>query len=130
EKFDPKTGKISLSYRSLQDDPWSDVEARFPVGSTAKGAVSRLAEFGAFVKLATGIEGLIHISELAHRRVNNVSQVITEGQEVEVKILSVDRSAQRIGLSLKATQAKPGSPKEESVQEAEPAAFKRESVVK
>ena len=130
EKFDPKTGKISLSYRSLQDDPWSDVEARFPIGSTAKGAVSRLAEFGAFVKLATGIEGLIHISELAHRRVNNVSQVITEGQEVEVKILSVDRNAQRIGLSLKATQAKPGSAKDEATQETEPEVVKRESAVK
>ncbi|MCE2798993.1 MAG: S1 RNA-binding domain-containing protein [Planctomycetaceae bacterium] len=73
ERFDPKTAKISLSYRSLQDDPWSDVEARFPVGSTVKGAVSRLAEFGAFVKISTGIEGLIHISELAHRRVSSVS---------------------------------------------------------
>jgi len=130
EKFDPKTGKISLSYRSLQDDPWSDVEARFPVGSTAKGTVSRLAEFGAFVKLATGIEGLIHISELAHRRVSNVSQVIAEGQDVEVKILSVDRNAQRIGLSLKATQAKPGATTSEPAQEAEPEIVKRESAVK
>ncbi|MFM8572048.1 MAG: 30S ribosomal protein S1, partial [Pirellula sp.] len=130
EKFDPKTGKISLSYRSLQDDPWSDVEARFPVGSTVKGTVSRLAEFGAFVKLATGIEGLIHISELAHRRVSSVSQVIAEGQEVEVKILTVDRTAQRIGLSLKATQSKPGGAKAEAPEDAEPEVVKRESAVK
>jgi small subunit ribosomal protein S1 len=130
EKFDPKTGKISLSYRSLQDDPWSDVEARFPVGSTVKGTVSRLAEFGAFVKLATGIEGLIHISELAHRRVSSVSQVIAEGQEVEVKILTVDRAAQRIGLSLKATQSKPGGAKAEAPEDAEPEVVKRESAVK
>lgn len=114
EKFDPKTGKISLSYRTLQDDPWNDVEARFPTGATVRGNVSRLANFGAFVKLATGIEGLIHISELAHRRINNVSQVLQEGQEVEVKILSVDRNAQRIGLSLKATQAAPESARPES----------------
>jgi small subunit ribosomal protein S1 len=107
EKFDPKTGKISLSYRSLQDDPWNDAEARFPTGSTVRGTVSRLANFGAFVKLATGIEGLIHVSELAHRRVHNVGQVLQEGQEVEVKVLSVDRSGQRISLSLKATQAGP-----------------------
>ena len=114
EKFDPKTGKISLSYRDSQDDPWNDVEARFPAGSTLRGTVSRLANFGAFVKLATGIEGLVHISELAHRRVNNVSQVLQEGQEVEVKILSVDRNAQRISLSLKATQAKPENAKTQS----------------
>ena len=130
EKFDPKTAKISLSYRSLQDDPWSDVEARFPVGSTVKGAVSRLAEFGAFVKLSTGIEGLIHISELAHRRVSSVSQVLAEGQEVEVKILSVDQNAQRIGLSLKATQAKPGVTQSEVKDEAEPEIVKRDSAVK
>ena len=130
EKFDPKTAKISLSYRSLQDDPWSDVEARFPVGSTVKGAVSRLAEFGAFVKLSTGIEGLIHISELAHRRVSSVSQVLAEGQEVEVKILTVDQNAQRIGLSLKATQAKPGATQSEVKDEVEPEIVKRDSAVK
>lgn len=128
EKFDPKTGKISLSYRSLQDDPWNDAEARFPAGSTVQGTVSRLANFGAFVKLATGIEGLIHISELAHRRVNNVSQVIQEGQEVEVKILTVDRNAQRIGLSLKATQAKPEGSKPTAAPE--PEEVKREVAVK
>ena len=130
ERFDPKTAKISLSYRSLQDDPWSDVEARFPVGSTVKGAVSRLAEFGAFVKISTGIEGLIHISELAHRRVSSVSQVLAEGQEVEVKILTVDQNAQRIGLSLKATQAKPGASQSEVKDEAEPEIVKRDSAVK
>jgi small subunit ribosomal protein S1 len=129
EKFDPKTGKISLSYRSLQDDPWSDVESRFPAGASVKGTVSRLAEFGAFVKLATGIEGLIHISELAHRRVSSVSQ-LSEGQEVEVKVLTVDRSAQRIGLSLKATQAKPVGEKSKTDEEPETEVVKRESAVK
>lgn len=130
EKFDPKTVKISLSYRSLQDDPWSDVESRFPAGASVKGTVSRLAEFGAFVKLATGIEGLIHISELAHRRVSSVSQVLSEGQEVEVKVLTVDQGAQRIGLSLKATQAKPAGEKAEAKEEPEAEVVKRESAVK
>lgn len=128
EKFDPKTGKISLSYRSLQDDPWNDVEARFPIGSTISGTVSRLANFGAFVKLATGIEGLIHISELAHRRVQSVSQILSEGQDVEVKILTVDRDAQRIGLSLKATQAKPEGAKPEAAPQVEE--VRRESAVR
>jgi predicted RNA-binding protein with RPS1 domain len=128
EKFDPATGKISLSYRSLQEDPWNDAEARFPVGTTIRGAVTRLANFGAFVRLATGIEGLIHISELAHRRVSTVSQVISEGQDVEVKILSVDRDAQRISLSLKATQTKPESSKPEAAPA--PEEVRRESAVR
>lgn len=111
EKIDPETGKIGLSYRSQQDNPWTDVDARFPIGTVVKGTVSRLANFGAFVKISTGIEGLIHISELAHNRVASVANVLKEGQDVEVKILAVDRETQRIGLSLRATQAKPESAK-------------------
>lgn len=107
DKIDPVTGKIGLSYRSTQDNPWNDVETRFPPGAVVKGTVSRLANFGAFVKLATGIEGLVHISELAHRRVAAVSQVLQEGQDVEVKVLTVEPDTQRIALSLRATQAKP-----------------------
>jgi small subunit ribosomal protein S1 len=111
EKIDPDTGKIGLSYRSLQEHPWANVDARFPLGAIVKGTVSRLANFGAFVKLATGIEGLIHVSELSHQRVANVASVLKEGQEIEVKIVSVDRENQRIGLSLKAVQAKPETDK-------------------
>jgi predicted RNA-binding protein with RPS1 domain len=122
EKVDPETGKIGLSYRSLQDNPWSDVDARFPIGAVVSGTVSRIANFGAFVKIGTGIEGLIHISELAHNRVASVANVLQEGQDVSVKVLTVDRDAQRIGLSLRATQAKPEGSKpnkagEESVDE-------------
>jgi|694.fasta_scaffold106380_1 predicted RNA-binding protein with RPS1 domain len=130
ESFDPKTAKIGLSYRSLQDNPWNDAEARFPVGSTITGTVSRLANFGAFVKLGTGVEGLIHISELAHRRVANVSQILNEGQDVEVKILSIDPSAQRIALSLKATQAKPEGAKSDAKAEAPQEEQRREVAVK
>ena len=68
--------------------------------------MSRIAQFGAFVKLAPGVEGLIHISELAHHKVYRVENVVKEGEEVECKVLSVDAEAQRIGLSLKATIAK------------------------
>lgn len=122
EKIDPETGKIGLSYRSLQDNPWTDVDARFPIGTVVKGTVSRLANFGAFVKIGIGIEGLIHISELAHNRVASVANVLKEGQDVEVKILTVDRDAQRIALSLRATQAKPegskpSKPEQEPVDE-------------
>jgi predicted RNA-binding protein with RPS1 domain len=114
EKIDVETGKIGLSYRSLQDNPWTDVDAKFPIGTLVRGTVTRLANFGAFVRLATGIEGLIHISELAHKRVANVANVLKEGQDVEVKILTVDSDSQRIGLSLRATQAKPESANSET----------------
>jgi ribosomal protein S1 len=110
EKFDKDTGKVGLSYREIGANPWQNVDSKYPVGGRAKGAVSRLMDFGAFVKLEPGVEGLIHISELAHGRVFRPSDVVSEGQEVEVKILSVDSEQQRISLSLKALQAAPVKP--------------------
>jgi small subunit ribosomal protein S1 len=107
EKINRQTGKIALSYRDLQEHPWAKVQEQFPEGSMAKGPVTRVAKFGAFVKLAPGVEGLIHISEMAHYRVRSVSDVVTEGQEVEVKVLSVDTDAQRIALSIKAALPEP-----------------------
>lgn len=107
EKVDPDTGKISLSYRNLQEHPWETAPSRYPVGSVVPGVVTRIAKFGAFVKIGPGIEGLIHVSEISHRRVAQVSQFLKEGQEVEVKVLSVDPESQRIGLSLKALQEAP-----------------------
>ncbi len=102
EKVNRDTGKISLSYRDLLTHPWTDVEQRFPLNATVKGQVTRIARFGAFVRIAPGIEGLIHISELAHHRVVQVDHVVKEGEEVEVMVVSVDEENQRIGLSLKA----------------------------
>jgi small subunit ribosomal protein S1 len=107
EKIDPETGKIGLSLKSQADHPWNKIEERFPTGSTVKGVVSRIAAFGAFVKLAPGVEGLLHISELAHHRVQRVQNHVQEGQEVEVKVLDVDKNAQRMSLSLKATLTPP-----------------------
>ncbi|MBX3418119.1 MAG: S1 RNA-binding domain-containing protein [Pirellulaceae bacterium] len=123
-----ETGKISLSHRDTVTHPWEDIETRFPVGNIVTGTVSRLAQFGAFVSLDTGIEGLIHISELAHHRVYAVKNIVKEGDQVEVKILTVDRENQKIGLSLKATQAAPEKksnekPEEEVVEE------KREPII-
>ena len=107
ERVDPQTGKISLSYRESWENPWDQAAEKYPLKKTFSGTVSKLMDFGAFVKLEAGIEGLIHISELAHHRVMRVSDVVSEGQEVEVQVLSVDTDAQRIGLSLKALMAKP-----------------------
>jgi small subunit ribosomal protein S1 len=107
ERIDEETGKISLSLKNPEEHPWTNIEQRFPVGATVKGPVSRIAQFGAFVKLAPGVEGLIHISELAHHKVYKVENVVKEGQEVECKVLDVDAEAQRMSLSLKAAIAKP-----------------------
>lgn len=107
EKIAEDTGKIGLSFRDTQVNPWKEVVQKYPVGSVVEGTVTRLAQFGAFVKLEPGIEGLVHISELAHHRVLAVKNVVNNGDNVSVKILSVDPAAQKIGLSLKATMAKP-----------------------
>jgi small subunit ribosomal protein S1 len=107
EKVDRDTGKIGLAYRDLAANPWDDADRKYPVGSTAKGIVSKVMDFGAFVKLEPGIEGLIHISELAHGRVWRTADVVSEEQEVEVKVIALDREKQRLGLSLKALQARP-----------------------
>ncbi len=110
EKIDKDSGKIGLAYRDLAANPWQDADAKYAVGSTVKGSVSKLMQFGAFVKLEPGVEGLIHISELGHGRVQRTGDVVSEGQEVEAKVLSVDTGAQRIGLSLKALMPAPKQP--------------------
>ena len=128
EKIDEQTGKIGLSLKALSEHPWARVEEQFPPRSTVKGTVSRIAEFGAFVRLAPGVEGLIHISELAHQRVPRVSAVVEEGQEIECKVISVDREKQRIGLSLKAMQAPPEPDKDDEPIEARSAAARKPKV--
>ncbi|MCA9101301.1 MAG: S1 RNA-binding domain-containing protein, partial [Planctomycetales bacterium] len=112
-KISPESGKISLSIRDAIENPWTSAKATYHQGAVVKGAVSKITDFGAFVRLETGIEGLIHISELDHKRVFRVTDVLSEGQEVEVKVLSFDGDKQRIGLSLKALQARPEKPKKE-----------------
>ena len=107
DKIDPATGKISLSYRDTLENPWTRATEKYPPGAVVTGTVSRLANFGAFVKFEPGLEGLIHISELAHQHVRSVGAILKEGQEVSVKVLTVDTDAQRMSLSLKATQAAP-----------------------
>ena len=119
EKIDLTTGRIGLSYRDLLEHPWVNIESKFQAGTVVSGTVSRLADFGAFVRIEAGIEGLIHISELAHHRVHRVSSVLAEGQQVDVKILSIDAEAQRIALSLKALHSPPPSETKDEVEESE-----------
>lgn len=106
-KLDPESGKISLSLRDLIEDPWVTAATRFPPQSVVQGTVTRIMDFGAFVELDAGIEGLVHVSELAHHRVWRVKDVVSEGQTVTVKVLSLDPEEKRIALSIKATLARP-----------------------
>ena len=103
-KLDPATRKITLSLKQLAPSPWDRIEDRVHVGTIVKGKVTKLMEFGAFVELEEGLEGLIHISELGTQRVRRVQDVVKEGQEVEVQVLTVDKMSRRIGLSLRAIQ--------------------------
>lgn len=104
ETVDKQSGKIGLSYRDLLENPWDTAVTEFPVGSIHQGTVSRIANFGCFVRLAPGVEGLVHVSELAHHRVSKVGAFVNEGEDVEVKVLTFDRESQRISLSIKAAQ--------------------------
>jgi small subunit ribosomal protein S1 len=128
EKFDPETGKIGLSLRSLTEHPWTNIEEKFPVDSVHDGVVTRLTKFGAFVRLAPGVEGLVHISELAHQRIAQPSNVVRQGEELQVKVLAVDADAQRIALSRKAVLQPPpeAEKKPEPVEEEAP----REPVIR
>ncbi len=103
---DPKRPeKIGLSLKSLERDPWDDVATRFAEGAHIRGTISRLQQFGAFVELAPGIEGLIHISELGtERRISHPREVVNIGDRVEVKVLAIDHERHRISLSLAAAQ--------------------------
>ncbi|HEY0981224.1 S1 RNA-binding domain-containing protein [Schlesneria sp.] len=96
--------RVSLGMRQLSANPWSGIETRYRVGNNLVGKVSRTSEFGAFVELEPGIEGLIHISELDHQRVRKVSDVVKVGQKVHVRVLEIQPDRQRISLSLKALQ--------------------------
>jgi len=129
EKVDRESGKIGLTYRDLLEHPWTNVEERIAANSIVKGTVTRTATFGAFVKLAPGIEGLIHISELAHHRVVQVTNVVNEGDEVEVKVLSVDPEAQRISLSLKEAHAAPEPEEKVGTEEQAPDEPPRQPIV-
>jgi small subunit ribosomal protein S1 len=106
-KIDHERRKVSLGLKQLTASPWDDLEDRFPTGCTAKGKVTRLMDFGAFVELEPGVEGLVHISELAPQRVHRVTDIVKEGQEVTLKVLSVDKTQRRISLSIKAAAPKP-----------------------
>ncbi len=110
-KMDPETGKIGLSIRDTLENPWQRVAEEFAVGKVVSGKVTKLMDFGAFVEIAPGIEGLVHVSEVSHNRISRVSSVLKVGEEVEVKVLAIDQAKRRISLSVKATLPPPADSK-------------------
>ena len=111
-------GRISLSIRRLQPDPWHSTVADFKVGDVIDGTVTKLVNFGAFVRVRDGLEGLIHISELSHQRVVHPGDVVHEGQQLKLKIISLDSERHRLGLSLKQAEEPPARPAPEPGQAA------------
>lgn len=103
----PKKERISLSIRQAQPDPWSRVDEEFKVDDIIKGNVTRIVNFGAFVELIPGVEGLVHISQMADFHVKHPSEILQEGEEVQVKILDINIEGKRISLSIKEARPAP-----------------------
>lgn len=93
--------RISLSHKNTLPGPWSDIENRVTAGSTIEGTVKRLVNFGAFVEILPGVEGLVHISQIANRHIGTPQEVLEVGQQVKVKVLDVNEAEERISLSIK-----------------------------
>ena len=111
---DRENERISLGLKQTLPDPWDDIEERYRVGEVVEGQVTRVVDFGAFVKLEDGVEGLVHISQMADHHVNDPREVVQEGEQVQVKILSVDGAAHRIGLSIREVPKASPEPVEEA----------------
>ncbi|MDW7659445.1 MAG: S1 RNA-binding domain-containing protein, partial [Bacillota bacterium] len=99
--FDADRKRISLGYKKTEDDPYHDVESRFPVGSIVRGTVVRMFPFGAFVEIAPGVDALCHISQIANVRLNKPNEVLNEGMEVDARVLEVSNDSRRISISIK-----------------------------
>jgi small subunit ribosomal protein S1 len=107
-RINPETYRISLGMKQLQSDPWEGIEAKYPVGARFTGRVTNITDYGAFVELEPGIEGLIHVSEMSWTKKNvHPGKIVSTSQEVEVMILEVDASKRRVSLGLKQTMRNP-----------------------
>jgi small subunit ribosomal protein S1 len=118
-RIDRERRRVGVGLKQLTASPWDQAATNYPPNTVVKGAVTRLMDFGAFVELEPGIEGLVHVSELAPQRVHRVGDIVQEGQEVQVMVLKVEAAQRRISLSLKAAAAKAAPEVEEEEEEAE-----------
>lgn len=112
--LDVDRNRISLSIKAALPEPWENIEEKAPEGSVLEGTVRRLTSFGAFVEVFPGVEGLVHISQISHEHIATPGDVLSEGQDVKVKVLSVDPSAHRLALSIKALTEAPAGSKDEN----------------
>jgi small subunit ribosomal protein S1 len=99
---DPQQQRISLGMKQLTPDPWSDIDSFFRIGDVVQGTVTKITSFGAFVELANGIDGLVHISQISEERVDKVKDVLKPSQPVTARVIKIDRDERRLGLSIKA----------------------------
>jgi small subunit ribosomal protein S1 len=107
-RINPETQRISLGIKQLQSDPWQAIEAKYPIGAKFTGTVTNIADYGAFVELEPGVEGLIHVSEMSWTKKNvHPGKIVSTSQQVEVQVLEVDANKRRISLGLKQTQDNP-----------------------
>jgi small subunit ribosomal protein S1 len=124
-KLDVGKRRISMSMKSIQENPWANVSEKYANNDVCTGKVSRVTDFGAFVTLESGVDGLLHISEMSDKRVEKATDVVSEGQEIQVRIVNIDLDSQRIALSLKdlpSAEGTPetGTPQENAAEQAEP----------
>jgi small subunit ribosomal protein S1 len=107
-RINPDTQRISLGMKQLQSDPWQGIEAKYPVGARFTGTITNIADYGAFVELEPGVEGLIHVSEMSWTKKNtHPGKIVSTSQQVDVQVLEVDPNKRRISLGLKQTQENP-----------------------
>ena len=102
-------GRVSLSLKATTPGPWDGVEQKLAKGDVVEGTVKRLTDFGAFVEVLPGIDGLVHVSQISHKRIENPKEALTVGQEVTVKVLDVNADAERVSLSIKALEERPAN---------------------
>jgi small subunit ribosomal protein S1 len=107
-KFDPASERVSLGLKQIQEDPWHRADEKYPVGSRVKGKVVSLTDYGAFIELEQGVEGLVHVSEMSWtKRVKHPSKLVNQGDQVEAVVLDIDPKAKRISLGMKQIEANP-----------------------
>ncbi|HBL40139.1 MAG TPA: bifunctional 4-hydroxy-3-methylbut-2-enyl diphosphate reductase/30S ribosomal protein S1 [Ruminococcaceae bacterium] len=128
KKLDTENKKISLGYKKIEDNPWEILRNSYPVGTVTKAKVVGLTDFGAFANVIPGIDGLIHISQIADRRINKPGDVLTVGDEVDVKITDIDFDKKRVSLSIRALIEPVEEAAEEAEAEAETAEVEAEAV--
>ncbi len=107
-KFDPQTQRVSLGYKQIKPDPWTDADLKYPPGTKIRGRVVSLTDYGAFVEIEEGIEGLVHISEMSwNKRIKHPSKIVQQGEEVDAVVLDIDVEHKRVSLGMKQLEANP-----------------------